>query len=237
MRFVVLGVSAAVAVVACTKVNSADLKTAGMSAHITVTADGTGKTSVSARLNVDTNVTDYVDLSAGDSFSATAGGKTQGMGRDNTLGVISYNTDFTGLDAVDTLYTVALTRANDTSAPASTATLPAPFKITAPTAGATASRAADLTLTWDTTGADAMTYEASGACIKAVFKTAIPSDSGTFVIPKGTIAPTDTSKANDTCQVQITIRRTRNGTLDKAYGYGGDIAAAQTRVVSVSSTP
>ena len=240
MRSIVwLAVGSAFVAVACTKVESSSIKTAGMSAHINVTADGSGKATASASLNVDENLTDYVDLSAGDAFAATAGGKTQGMGRNNVLNVITYTTDFNGgLDAEDTAYTIAFTRANDTSAPASTCSMPKPYAIKMPAAGAALSRTKDdLVLTWDAVGNDPMTYDVTGSCLKAVLQQSISGDTGTLTIPKGTLVPSDPNHANDTCQGTIVLRRTRNGKLDPAYGHGGAIYAQQTRSLTISSTP
>ena len=234
-----VAVASAFVAVACTKVESSSIKTAGMSAHINVTADGSGKATASATLNVDGNVTDYVDLSAGDAFSATAGGKTQSMDRNNVLNVISYTTDFTGgLDAENTAYTIAFTRASDTSAPSSTCAMPKPYAIKTPASGATLSRTKDdLVVTWDVVGSDPMTYDVSGPCIQGIVQQSIASDTGTLTIAKGTLVPSDPSHANDTCQATIALRRTRNGTLDPAYGHGGAIFAQQTRSLTISSTP
>ena len=77
---------------ACTNIESNNLKTAGMSATYIVSADGTGQTIVSANLNVGGNPTDYVDLSTGDTLTASAGGQSHPMARDSALGAIAYQT-------------------------------------------------------------------------------------------------------------------------------------------------
>jgi len=67
--------------VACTSVQSADIKTAGMPAYLRVTGNGNGQTTASAQFNVDNNPTDFVDLSSGDTAVATAGSVSQTMSR------------------------------------------------------------------------------------------------------------------------------------------------------------
>src|SRR3954452_18028958 len=87
------------ALAACTSVKSSNLKTAGISATMVVVADGTRQTAARGHLNVDNNITDYVDLSAGDALVATSSGQTQTLSRSNFDGAISYETTFHGLDA------------------------------------------------------------------------------------------------------------------------------------------
>ena len=223
---------------ACTDVKSSSIKTSGMSAHMHVTADGTGNTTATASLNVDDSAVDYIDLSPGDTLTASASGQTQPMSRLDVLNAISYSANFSGLDAENTQYTIALTRMSDTSAPASTATLPKPFRLTAPAAGQSFSRAgADIPVTWDAVGTDPMTYEITGSsCVQTVIATNIPGDSGSVTIPRSRLMPTAGS-STASCQITITIRRSRNGKLDSAYGYGGNIFAEQARTVTVMSTP
>jgi hypothetical protein len=228
--------AAFVAALGCTDLQSNDLKTAGMSAHALVSADGTGASTASVTLNVDDNVTDYVQLTAGDALVATVGGKSQTMSSSNVLGIVTYSTGFTGQDAAGTQYTIALNRsAGDTSAPSSTCALPAPFTLTGPTSSQSASRNADLVVTYSGSGqSDPLSWTMSGSCFQ-IASSSVSSDNGTFTIPKGTlVAPQGTQPQN--CQATLTISRTRAGSLDPAY-YGGSISSAQNRSVTFTSTP
>jgi hypothetical protein len=232
--------SAAIFVLACTKVDSSSIKTSGMSAHIHVAADGTGQTTASASLNVDDSLTDYVDLSTGDSFVTTVNGTSQTMSRSNVLNVITYLATFTGKDAENTAYTVAFRRTSDTSAPNSTCTVPRPFSIQGPASGASLSRTNDdIVVRYDSVPTtDALTYDVQGDCVATSLGHAVAGgDSGSFTIPKGTLVSSDPSQAGVTCRVTITLHRSRNGQLDPAYGYGGSIWAEQVRSVAVSSAP
>jgi hypothetical protein len=221
---------------ACTSVKSTDLETSGMSAHMTVTADGQGNTSAVAELTVDNNVLDFVDLSSGDSLVATTGGSSQSMGRSDLLGIISYSTTFSGNDAAGTGYTIALNRKSpDVSAPSSTCSIPQPFQVTAPSAGAAFSRLADaISVTYGGAGqSDVMSYQVSGPCVNTLDGT-IAADPGSFTIASGMLVPSGSSPA---CTATLTVTRTRAGQLDHAYGYGGSIACAQSRSFTFTSNP
>jgi hypothetical protein len=220
---------------ACTSVKSTDLETSGMAAYIAVTADGQGNAYASAELTVDKNATDFVDLSPGDSFVATAGGTSQTMARSDLLGILSYNTNFSGKGAPGTAYTVALNRAApDVSAPSSTCSIPQSFDLAAPVAGAALSRGSDVVVTYSNPGqSDPMTYQLSGTCVSNAGGT-VPADSGSFTIAKGTLVA---SGSLSSCDVTLTVSRTRTGQLDPAYGYGGNISCAQTRTLTFTSTP
>lgn len=225
----------------CTSLQSSDIKTAGMSAFMRVYADGTGQTTAYAELHAGNNVTDFVDLTSGDVLVATVAGQSQNMARTDFLGGISYQSSFSGHDADGTMYTIALNRSTDVSAPSSTCVLPKPFTITAPTSSSTFSRAnSDIVVTYDTTGTqDQMTWSAGGDCIKGSVGGTVSNDSGTFTIAKGTLVPTDTdaSTAAMTCQAHISLTRSRVGQLDPHFGSGGKITAEQDRSVTFNSTP
>jgi hypothetical protein len=229
---------AAVAVLgtACTSVKSTDLETSGMSAHIGVTADGQGNTAVSAELTVDNSLTDFVDLSPGDSFAAKAGGTSQSMTRGDLLGIISYSTSFSGQAAPGTAYTVALSRkAPDVSAPSSTCSIPQPFEITSPASGLAYSRGGDgIVVTYSNAGqSDPVSYQLSGPCVNTAGGTISP-DSGSFTIAKSTLVA---SGGAPSCTVSLTVTRARSGQLDPAYGYGGSITCGQARSITFVSNP
>ena len=227
----------AVLATACTSVHSSDLETSGMSAHMTVTADGSGATGVSVELNVDDNFTDYVDLTDGDSLVATpSGGPSEALSRNDALGVISYSAGFTGKDAPGTSYTVAFQRQSpDVSAPASACTIPTPFTITSPPGGASFSRSSDaIAVTYGSSGtSDAMSYLVTGSCVNQA-SGPIAGDSGAFTVPRGVLVA---AGMTGSCTAQLSIWRTRDGQLDPAYGYGGGIACDQVRSVTFTSNP
>jgi len=227
-----------VSAAACTDLQSSDLKTAGMSATMSVTGDGTGATSVTAQFNVDNNGTDFVNLSSGDSAAATAGSQTRPMSESNALGDISYQASFTGLDAAGTEYIIALNRTSDVSAPSSTVTMPSPFNITAPTSSSTFSRATgDIVVTYDTPGSsDSMSWTVSGTCVNGA-SGVVSGDTGMFTIAHGNLVLPGGGASSGTCQATVTLTRSRSGTIDPHYGSGGSIIAQHVRSVEFNSTP
>jgi hypothetical protein len=221
---------------ACTDIQSTDIKTAGMSAHMMIAADGTGATNVSVNLNVDNNGTDYVTLSSGDALVATAGGKNQTLASTNVLGIVSYSAAFNGQDASGTQYTVALNRGtSDTSAPSSTATLPEPFTLGTLSATTYSRAGTDIAVTYSPAGqSDAVAWTITGDCFNAA-GSSVSGDTGAFTVSKGTLSGTG-SQSTQNCQATLTLTRTRPGSLDPAY-YGGTISAVQQRSVTWTSTP
>jgi hypothetical protein len=228
---------AGVAAAGCTTLASSDLKTAGMSAQMTVVSDDSQQTTVTAWLHVDNNLTDFVTLSSGDTLSATAGTQTQAMTEDDVLNDVSYGTTFSSENAANTVYVVALKRAADTSAPNSTCNLPAPFQITAPAAGVSLSRSTDISVSYGPGGTnDAVSYTLSGSCIEGPTGESVNGDPGTFTISHTTITTPAGTSPSQPCQATLNVKRTRTGTIDPAYGSGGDISCTQSRSVTFTLT-
>jgi hypothetical protein len=222
----------------CSVTQSADLATSGMAASITVTADDSGTANVTTRLSTDANSLDSIQLSAGDTLVASAGSQSQSMSYIDVLDDLVYSATFQGAGADGTAFNVALNRSRYVSAPSSTVTLPKPFNVTAPASTATFSRTKDdITVTYDTTGtSDPMTWSVSSECSNGGSGT-VANDAGTFVIAKGSLVAQDPKTQAMTCQLSITLKRTRTGSVDRAYGYGGTITAAQQRTVNFNSAP
>jgi hypothetical protein len=236
-----VALSFALASAACTDLKSADLRTAGMSAYMTVQADGSGQTQVSTKLYVDNNSTDYVTLSSGDSLVASVAGHSETMTESNILGIVSYAASFSGQDGSGAAYTVALHRgAMDVSAPNSTCSLPMAYTIGAPATGSTFSRANDaMTVNYGPgSSGDAVNYSLSGSCIMGSGNVGVSGDPGSFTLARGSIlAVPNQPPSQSSCEVTLTITRTRAGTVDPAYGSGGQMNCVQTRSATFTSTP
>jgi hypothetical protein len=70
-----------------------------------------------------------------------------------------------------------------------------------------------------------------------VYGKALDGDPGTFTIPKGTLTLKDTSASTPTsCQVTVTVSRTREGTLDPAFGEG-HMSGVQSRTFTFTTMP
>jgi hypothetical protein len=221
---------------ACGNLSSEDVKTSGIHADIVASTDGTGSTEVRATLRVGGATSNqFLDLSGDDELMAsTTSGSAQPMSRQELLGAISYVSTFP-VDAPDTGFKVDFERTVDVSAPDSHATLPAAFAITAPADQANASRAADLQVTYSSSGSgDAMSWLATGDCIQPAWGS-IAGDPGVFVLSAGKLVAYD-GHQTDTCTVTITVARTRAGTLDPAFG-SGTVQGQQVRRVDVRSAP
>lgn len=220
----------------CTTADSTDLKTSGIYATITATGDGAGKTQVSTVLQLGPLSTAFVQLKGMDALTATSGTQTVTLKEFNLLGLISYTGTLDG-DAEGKAFTVALTRsADDKSAPMSTGVLPAQLTITSPAASAQFKRGTDpIEVKWDNAGkTDPIEVELSGTCVQTVSKT--PSDTGSLTIAAADLKP-NKEKEMDTCDVTVSVKRTRAGTLDPAYGKGGTVRGIQQRSVKIVSKP
>jgi hypothetical protein len=231
-------------VVACQSIASSDVKTDGIYAALKATADSSPGTTIEARLKTGGGVSNtYLDLQGGDSLIAYFGSESKPMDRSSLLGEVWYTAAFPSV-AENTLVRVDFERKHDAqtmqclggSAPNSMVTLPAPFTISGPMAGANASRKSDLTITWSPSGGmDPMTYSISGDCIVPI-SNQIAGDTGSLTISANTIT-TIANTAMLTCVITVNIQRARKGSVDSAFGQGGAFGATQTRQLTLNTTP
>lgn len=220
----------------CETVSSADIKTSGLYADLEANADGDGHTTVKATLTLDVGSLTFLELSSGDSLTASSGSETRAMARKRLFGSTWYEADFSG-DEANKPFSVNLTRTSDTSAPVSSVTLPAPLTFTAPMASQAFSRAAGarVGVAWTPSGlGDPMTVSASGSCIDSVSALDVTSDNGQYVLPAFTARQGEDSKS---CSVVVTLTRRRSGSVDAAYGKGGTFVATVKRTITVTSDP
>lgn len=229
-----LGALAIAALAGCTETTSSEnIKTGGIAALIEVTATSESSSSVKATLKVGGDESNtYVILDKGDELAATAaGGEPKSMSAQSE-GV--YEAEF-GTGAADTEFVVDLKRPNDTPAPNSRGTLPAPFKIGALEDGK--SRKTDpLDVTWDPSGSDdSMELEINGSCIFLYTKD-IPGDSGSYTIEAGGLESTGGDKP-ETCDLDVKLSRKRSGSADPAYDNESYFHLAQVRKSKVTSAP
>jgi hypothetical protein len=237
-NFLLTSLALTVVFAGCTDLASSDIKTAGIRATLSITNTGSNGVTARAQFNVDTNATDFVELSTGDTVVAKANGQTVTLSESKLLGAVAYTGNLTASDAA-TQYTISLNRSTDTSAPGSTCTMPAALSITTPAASASFSRNNDdISVTYSGSGqSDPLSWSVTGDCVTPVSSQTLPSDTGSFTIPKGTIKQlSNSTNAVTNCQITLTVNRTRNGTLDPSYN-GGLIQAIQSRSVTLNSAP
>jgi len=214
-------------------VESEDVMTSGVYAMIDVTSDGDGSgADVEVRLKVggpESNT--FLDLVGDDTLTASAGEETLTLQRQNApieTDLIWYTAHFAA-DGEDTEFTISFNRSIDDGAPSSKVTLPADLAITAPAENASLSMSEDITVTWEPSDKpDAIELSVNGDCIRAI--NATPPDSGSYTIAADDIEPID-DEDPQTCDITITVRRQRSGTLDTGYGEGGVIHGAESRSV------
>ncbi|MBT3223778.1 MAG: hypothetical protein HN348_32315, partial [Proteobacteria bacterium] len=110
--------------IGCADVESDDLLTSGMYAHLEVEALGDGTSRASAVLKAGgVNSNTYVDLTGDDALTAEFEGETQDMTKETVGNYHRYVADFDSDTAGETL-TIVFSRTVDAGAPTSTLTLP-----------------------------------------------------------------------------------------------------------------
>ncbi|MDI3282433.1 hypothetical protein [Polyangium sp. 15x6] len=214
-------------------VDSQNVKTAGIAAILSATAESDQETRLIATLKVGGDESNtYVDLSGGDRIFASAGDKRVEMQTQET-GV--YEAEFnTAVEGTEFL--VDLQRADGDNASSSRGTLPAPFALTI---GASAvSRAAALNITWTPSGSnDDVRLELNSPC--TFLETIdVPGDSGTHTIQANTLQATGSAdQPPPTCDVTVTMTRSRRGTPDSAFDSESSFVLQQVRTGKFTSTP
>lgn len=223
--------------VACESVESKDIGTDAMSAQIEVISADGASTRVHTTLRVGGLTSNtYVELTGDDQLTADDGSGAIEMSYLSIGDYWTYIADFS-VAAADTPFTVALVRSLDGGAPASTASLTAPFALTAPAEATVFSRASDpITVTWDSSGTDdSMVVRLSSDCTLSATQE-VAGDPGTYTFEVGSYEVADGSEA-ESCEGTLTVERRRAGVLDEAFGEGGEVYAAHRREVKIRLDP
>lgn len=208
------------------------IRTGGIAALMSVTADNPDASTLRVELDVGGPDGTAVILDAGDKLSATADGETQDLA---SVSAGVYEATFKTVKAVD--FKVSLDRAEDEDAPSSVASLPDPFTINSPIEDDMISRANAFQILWAPVVAksDGGTIDISGTCIvEQSFD--IAGTEGTFGIDKGVLKDVDAMKPAS-CKVSVTMTFTDHGTVDPAFDQDSTFTTKQTRTVTFTSTP
>lgn len=221
--------------VGCSKetTSSSNIKTGGIAALTDVYADTDTTATVHVELKVGGSSSNtYIGLDNGDQLIATAGGETKTLTTTDDVGV--YEARFSGVGA-ETEFSLVLERPNDTTASDNSGTLPPPFTIDKPS-NDLSRKDDDLKVTWSPSGTDdGMDFEFSGSCIFDYTKSP-PSDSGSFVLPKGTLDSTG-GNMPEACKITIDAQRSRSGTADAAFDSESWFRLHQRRSTTFTSAP
>jgi hypothetical protein len=221
------------AAMGCSKetTSSSNIRTGGIAALIDVYADADETATVRVKLvvggsssNTDINLTD------GDRLIATAG-KNEKELEEVDSGI--YEADFDGVGE-DTEFVVTLERDDDQTASGNSGLLPAPFTLEEPENNLSREDD-DLTVTWAPaeTG-DPMKLSFDGDCIFDYDDNS--SDTGSYVAKAGEL---DSTGGDDpeTCDIKVTVERTRKGVADSKFDRESWFKLHQRRSTTFTSKP
>jgi hypothetical protein len=222
-------------------VSSEHIRTGGIAMLTTVTAHSASDTTVHTELRVGGDESNtYVVLKNGDRLVAEADADERTM-RAITTGV--YEADFrTGEGG--TRFTVGLERDEDLPASDNFGSLPEPFEITTVVGRAPISRSQDsLEITWEPSGeGDDMhirfAEEPGGSCLRFDEDEDIAGDPGSYTLEPDFLESSATDEENpETCDVEVTLTRSRRGTSDSVLDGESRFVLEQVRRFSFVSAP
>lgn len=243
IRLLASPILAAGVLVACTNIDSDDIDTDAIQPNVNVRSNnGADGSSVNVTLHVGDSPTTFVELQGGDELTATGGGATRTLESNELLGVVSYTGDLPTKTPGDVI-TIAFTRTEEgkASAPDSNVALTEGLTLTAPLGAAVASRAAALVVSWDSVASeDQVRVGWSGGCVVDGSRD-VTAGQNTLTLEAGTISKREQGENEadpppDNCDVQLTVSRSRTGTIDAAFG-GGSITHTFSDSVTFESQP
>lgn len=209
---------------ACTSVNSTDVKTSGLYAHIIATAESGG---VRVDVGLDVGTFTSVELHGDQLAAETDGRRTTGFAESSLLGSHGYSAFLPGPADPGQKVTVTLRRSSGSTT--SSVTLPGPISVVSPRSQAATRRSQDLLIT-TTHGAGGVTADWSGSCVTSGSQSF--SDDSAVVIGANTIRGVSKAK----CLITLTVSRVSTGALDGGFK-GGSIQGSRGTKVTVWSAP
>ena len=222
---------------ACTEVKSEEVTSAGMYLDYTVVTQGEGTGSdVSTLLRVGgATSTTYVDLSVGDQLSVAVNDEEAVL--NCRSGVAHSNVQRFEADAEGSVFILSFDRADQTGAPESVATLPAPFEVTLPAVDTVFSRSNDtgeIVVSWDNASDDRVNVSVHGDCFASYFALD-EADAATHTIPLSYFKDNEYDSVSS-CSAEIAVERQRAGSVDPEFSGGASIGI-QRRLVSIQIDP
>ena len=208
----------AVLVSGCGRTGSEQVATENIVADILVTSDPAEDLTLVSALLTDNG--DAMDFNGNDVLRATAGGIALVLvpnAENEDDETYSREFDF-AVDGEEVV--VALERTRDAGAPQTILTMPEVFALA--DFDAAQSRAEDIVLTWTPASADPMDVTVEADCLQDTYWAEIDDPaSGSFAIPADSLVVTQSS--GDVCLVDVTVYRTRAGSLDPGYSDGSAV--------------
>ncbi len=235
MRRLLLTALGIAALTACATVDSDDVTTDGMYADMWVIAEGDGTSRAVATLRVGGELSNtFVELAGEDKLTAARPDEAPvPMTEQELLGARSYRADFAD-DTHDIDVTIAFEREVDDGAPSSVMSLPAPFTLD-PVEASYSRDDDDIVLTWDNTQSEQVSIWAEGSCIQNLY-TPRMTDAGTYTIAADKLEP-NVGEEMENCEIELSVWRSRAGTVDAGYGEGGAAWGHQVRKHTTLSMP
>jgi len=231
-----VGAGIAVLITGCATVDSADLRTSGISAHVVVRADRSGSTVV---VDMTAGGLTSIELTGEDSLTARSGTIEAPFDESTMLGHHEYTAQLPGVTHPGTEVTVVLQRGPDDTTVSSTVLLPPGLQVVAPPQASTASRRRDLLIqTNHADGRIRVSWE--GSCVAPSQRdyaddSAIVVPAGALVRPEPIAGATEPPLPAD-CLVTLTVTRIADGSLGDGYD-DGSITAERGATVVISSRP
>jgi hypothetical protein len=242
----------------CSSVDSNNIDTAGLYADFQAVASGDNNTEVTAWIKQEPASLTFVALTGGDKLTAYmmetfATTETAKNMQEGTLGGATWYSAIFSQQAEDTQFRIGLDRAGTgkVSAPDNATTLPAPF--TLDTLVGTAQTVSNSTTSFsrgdtvpiyvrwnpaDFVLGDVLTYGVAGGCIHAESGTIdwYTTATNSLQLAQSWLVSTD-PVGNPNCAVTVTMTLTREGTVDSAFGQGGQFRGVQKREKTYTTTP
>lgn len=210
----------------CHSIDSHEVDTEDIEAHLIVESDGRGETEITAELKPLGDSLAFVELVAGESLRVNA----YGMDRALANRFFDYHTELP-VDRGGVEFQVRLERIFGTHAPDSWVELPLGFDFYR-TPGVYSLSWDAIPIEWDFIADDEMRFEVDGPCISGEdFTLSRGRDNGVLILRPGDLMPYS-SWDGDICELTVTAERVRTGRLDRNFA-GGGIVAKQVRETRV----
>lgn len=222
-------------------VDSTSVKTDGVYADFTATAEGSGQTDIQARLRTGgPNSNTFLELEGGDELTFYVDGDAHEPDEQSPLGDRTFYQKLVDKDAGGTNLRIEFTREDGTNAPNSTVMMPDRFEIESPTDSDSYSRSAndDVDIQLSNTDQDTdLEVTVRGDCLDRGYSKSVSGDQQTITIPGDELQSDDSEDEQPgTCTPSVTVERVMRGDVDSAYT-GGRFEATHERVTSFESTP
>jgi hypothetical protein len=224
----------AVSLSACSSTTSDNVTTEGINADIDVFANGSGRTTVDAELEVGDGLgATSLELAPGDRLTVTANGIQKAMIEDaSIIGRFRYEATF-DFDNAGTMFTVSFSRDNGVNALNSNVILPEGFIVQSPQNNDVFSQADDIPIQWTPSGTtitpdidvSLSCMTSAGIAFTASENVTLSSDTGVASLPVAAVIPIGTLDTTRLCEGEVHFSRWRRGNLDPNYGEGGNITA------------